>query len=32
MGVDPYEWFDDYYLPENGSPYVNPLVNERQSI
>ena len=25
MGVDPYEWFDDYYLPENGSPYVNPL-------
>ena len=25
MGVDPYEWFDDYHLPENGSPYANPL-------
>ena len=25
MGVNPYEWFDDYHLPENGSPYINPL-------
>ena len=25
LGVDPYEWFDDYHLPENGSPYANPL-------
>ena len=22
---EPYEWFDDYHLPENGTPYVNPL-------
>ena len=25
LKVDPYEWFDDYHLPENGTPYVNPL-------
>ena len=25
LGIDPYEWFDEYHLPENGSPYTNPL-------